>query len=603
MSSTIARPASLVAPEAARIAWLPGEREALASRPIGVALDLTIRAAADASGSPWQQLRVARYEQMAGRDQAAHDRVLGASRGSDDPLLQRWCRATLDLHLFWAGRPDEMDLRMPAEGDDSDTLSLYRLIAVALGRLSAVSTARKHTWAQQSHLLDRVAAGADAWLDANGGDATRLAAGVDVVLHAAALSFLSERAAWAVAALGRLRVGLRRHRLVAWLPIADFFAGYALMQSGELADARALVLRAIERLRRDPGSPWLPLALATECFLASYTMTEESVDLAPVERELVLGAWRSTRPLLAMTCIHNLAIALAARGDAHGARHLLQQLGPLETIPLVHEDRVQGLEVLFTAALLDAGGGASADVQSRLAQLERLMASPTRDAALARMRSSLGDGVRGLQSGPGPVESAAATGKAVEVLRARWLVLAQAITRGERSAALSELAALDAVATRARAAAIRVRAVQRFRAMAGAGAEPAALSGRPLEVAALAAAGLTNRRIAAELFLGVRTVEFYLAQALRSLGLTRRGQLTGLVFPAEVVPPGGRATFVSLTVRQGQVATLVAADCTNAEIADTLGIAEKTVEKHLAAIRERIGATTRTAIAAAFARG
>lgn len=57
---------------------------------------------------------------------------------------------------------------------------------------------------------------------------------------------------------------------------------------------------------------------------------------------------------------------------------------------------------------------------------------------------------------------------------------------------------------------------------------------------------------------------------------------------------------VYLTMRQGQVAALIAAGASNLDIAETLGITEKAVGKHIAAIKDRTGLGTGTAIAASF---
>ena len=55
-----------------------------------------------------------------------------------------------------------------------------------------------------------------------------------------------------------------------------------------------------------------------------------------------------------------------------------------------------------------------------------------------------------------------------------------------------------------------------------------------------------------------------------------------------------------LSRRQGQVAALVAVGCTNAEIATALSVSENTVEKHVSAAIDALGAETRAGLAAAF---
>jgi DNA-binding NarL/FixJ family response regulator len=54
---------------------------------------------------------------------------------------------------------------------------------------------------------------------------------------------------------------------------------------------------------------------------------------------------------------------------------------------------------------------------------------------------------------------------------------------------------------------------------------PAGLSRRELEVARLVAKGLTNKAVAAELQLSVRTVESHVRNALARVGLENRTQL------------------------------------------------------------------------------
>lgn len=71
---------------------------------------------------------------------------------------------------------------------------------------------------------------------------------------------------------------------------------------------------------------------------------------------------------------------------------------------------------------------------------------------------------------------------------------------------------------------------------AGAGGEPSAgLTEAEHRVAALAAAGFSNRRISGRLFITVSTVEQHLTRIYRKLGVTRRGELAA-VYP---LPEGG----------------------------------------------------------------
>ncbi len=58
-----------------------------------------------------------------------------------------------------------------------------------------------------------------------------------------------------------------------------------------------------------------------------------------------------------------------------------------------------------------------------------------------------------------------------------------------------------------------------------------ALSEREHQVALLAGRGLTNREIAAELYLSGKTIEYHLANVFRKFGITGRRQLRGRIHP------------------------------------------------------------------------
>ena len=65
-------------------------------------------------------------------------------------------------------------------------------------------------------------------------------------------------------------------------------------------------------------------------------------------------------------------------------------------------------------------------------------------------------------------------------------------------------------------------------------------------------------------------------------------------------PPGERPGM--LTARQLQVAALVAEGLTNRQIAERLGIQERSAEGHLERIRQRLGVSSRSQVAAWWAR-
>jgi DNA-binding CsgD family transcriptional regulator len=178
--------------------------------------------------------------------------------------------------------------------------------------------------------------------------------------------------------------------------------------------------------------------------------------------------------------------------------------------------------------------------------LARAVANPRAEGAALRALGMLRGGPEGI----------AALRESVAVLRdapvrlelARSLAELGAATRranGRREARLQLREAAD-LAQRCGAERLEERINDELR-IAGARPRRRALSGAdsltPGErrVAAAAAAGATNREIAQDLFVSLRTVEMHLTNAYRKLGITSRGQLAAAIDdagePAGVGPP------------------------------------------------------------------
>ncbi len=107
------------------------------------------------------------------------------------------------------------------------------------------------------------------------------------------------------------------------------------------------------------------------------------------------------------------------------------------------------------------------------------------------------------------------------------------------------------------------------------------------------AEGHSNPAIARLRFLSLGTVKSHAAEVLAVLGLRSRVHLAALLAPV-----GDEDAAAHLSPRQAQVARLIAAGLRNAEIASRLGLSERTVEKHVSAVLDRLDVTSRAAVAA-----
>jgi DNA-binding CsgD family transcriptional regulator len=133
----------------------------------------------------------------------------------------------------------------------------------------------------------------------------------------------------------------------------------------------------------------------------------------------------------------------------------------------------------------------------------------------------LGDSVASLQNSPALLERAHALGELGAALR----------RDGRRALAREPLGESLDLAARCGASPLAARVREELKA---AGARPRrvwrtgleALSPRELRVVQLAAAGLTNREIAYQLYVTLKTVEGHLARAYTKLGIERRRQLS-----------------------------------------------------------------------------
>ena len=316
----------------------------------------------------------------------------------------------------------------------------------------------------------------------------------------------------------------------------DLPPGAALLGGGGLGEGREQALAGIE-IARLLGVP--NMVAWAEAGVAWIALRRGDLDEAVVAGEEVerIFSRLPTPPMAAGLCA--LAEARLAAGHPQAARDelLASCQGPhLPTLePTFHP---WAYEVLTRAELArDDHAAASAWAQRCGETADRL--GLARDAATAlgaRAAVELATGAVGpaVTSALEAVEAADAAGAAPHAVAARILAGEALIAAGDRDRAAAELDKAFVAASEMGARSDRDRAGVLLRNLGRAARAPGSrpllgavdtLSPREHEVAALVAERLTNKEIAARLFLSEKTVERHLASAFAKVGVGSRVDL------------------------------------------------------------------------------
>jgi DNA-binding CsgD family transcriptional regulator len=538
-------------------------KEAIAAGAPQTAADLMSRALAEPP-APTERLEVlreaARAEVSAGSERG-FARLEEALRFTKDPRQ----RAEIALEeaeayaaLFrWAEAVDVMEQALAELGDADDALAGRlegELVVAGLHDARGASRAAR-VLARLSHR--RLAGGAAEALAVGQGMAMVLSgvpvekavvpldealehAGADVEnwdTRAALLWSLitAERFENVEAALEPMLVEVRHSGSARGLVAAYSTLGFLKLRLGALPEADAAARVALRVLQDGDFAPGLPFAVTV---LADVAVEAGELDEADELLALVpQGGW--------LPGVGTVLIP-AARGRLRLAQgRAAEALRDFETCASMFSPEIWGTE-MRDVGYLHARAGA---VHALLLLDERQRARTMADSHLAEVRAfgaprALGVALRvaGLAQGGDAglellEESVTALRRSPALLeRARSLTeLGAALRRGGRRAAARDLLgeALD-LAAGCGARALTTRARDELKAT---GARPRrvwrtgieALTPSELRIARLAAESRSNREIAAELYVTLKTVEAHLSRAYTKLGVERRGQLAGIL--------------------------------------------------------------------------
>jgi DNA-binding CsgD family transcriptional regulator len=224
-----------------------------------------------------------------------------------------------------------------------------------------------------------------------------------------------------------------------------------------------------------------------------------------------------------------------ARGDAAG---LVAALEPVRSFPVrdaVDEPGFWVWQDLYAEGLVGVGRVDEADAllrphEQRAAERGRLSSIARLARARGRVEAAAGRPDRAEESFERALDATSRLTMPFERAKIEFAAGGFLRRTGRRRRAVELLTSAAATFERLGAAPYAQRCEVE---LAGSGLHPAprnggsSLTSQELVVARLAAAGRTNREIAAELVVSVKTVEYHLRNAFTKLGITRRRQLAG----------------------------------------------------------------------------
>lgn len=323
--------------------------------------------------------------------------------------------------------------------------------------------------------------------------------------------------------LGTLVTDARTLGRIGWLPSLLMHLAQALLLDGRHCDALARATEAL-RIARDTGQPqWTSDLNGIMAYLAAAEGDQDRC------RQLAAAALAgpANASISAAKAWVQWALGLLDLGRGHPDTALVQ----LETIwqgpTRYYASALRSVPDLVEAAVRVGQPERAAEPLARFSDWARRACVPALEALAERCRALLEAGqeaeqqyLTALKLHDGPFEQAR-----TQLLYGAWLRRAR-----RKSGARTQLRAAVDTLDRIHAASWAEQARAEL-AATGATAPRTDLASSPrltpqeLQVARLAAQGLSNRDIAAQLFLSPRTVGYHLYKAFPKLGITSRSQL------------------------------------------------------------------------------
>jgi ATP/maltotriose-dependent transcriptional regulator MalT len=326
-------------------------------------------------------------------------------------------------------------------------------------------------------------------------------------------------------------------RLIVPLMLAQTFP---LEMLGRVREAEEISAAAVEAARLSGNRHHLYWAL-WEAGLAVYFRGDYARSRALLEESMALSQRLEGNVLWESEPGWALGSVLIDDGEpANGAALVLEACGGPDLRLVVPAERCLGFEMLVDAELaqghVDAAEGYAARAELEARTVGRVLFRTLALRARAAVELAGGDAARAAETALAAVAAGEEVEARMEATRARLLAGRALAEAGQRGAAVEQLRAAEASFHAYGADRFRDRAGRELRRLGhrvqrgSRGGGPASgLSAREQEVAELVAAGRSNREIAEELVVTLKTVETHLRNIFIKLGVTSRAAVAAHV--------------------------------------------------------------------------
>ena len=334
--------------------------------------------------------------------------------------------------------------------------------------------------------------------------------------------------AWFELAAGQLRLA-RANGTLSWLPFTLDYLAEIHVQAGELSKAAALLMERehVEPRTREATLPYLPLLLAA--------WRGDAPGAAELAEEMTRGATDRGEGAALTYTDYAQAVLYNGQGNYRAAAEAAHRASAVDEIVI---SPWALYELVEAAARSDQQERARA-AAGQLSQLAAASASNWARGAAARSRALVSGGRAAEEEYREAIELLGRTRMATHLARAR-LVYGEWLRREKRRAeardqlrsafdALTSMGA-EAFAERARREILATGETARKRS----DDTRTDLTPQEEEIAQLAREGRTNQEIAAQLFIGRRTVEWHLGKVFAKLDVSSRLELDQALRKREV---------------------------------------------------------------------